>query len=213
MNIRFLLFAGLIILLSSCSSNRKYGSMSSRYTNERIKTGKYSNKPNLDQKGAKDVQIIKSSTNKSSSEASTLPDYGRKVQSSDEIRSEIIDIATQLIGVKYKPAGRLPDKGFDCSGFVNYVMAEANIRVHGPSPTLSKQGKLKNRKSLEKGDLVFFGNKKRISHVGIVVSNDENGIEIIHSSSRYGVRKDKITGSEYWDHRFLFGRDVISLEN
>jgi len=62
---------------------------------------------------------------------------------------------------------------------------------------------------LKEGDLVFFGSKRKVSHVAIVASVEKNKIEVIHSTSSRGVVIDNISNSDYWQKRYLFGRDVL----
>ncbi|HEB62125.1 MAG TPA: NlpC/P60 family protein, partial [Bacteroidetes bacterium] len=59
-------------------------------------------------------------------------------------------------------------------------------------------------------DLVFFKHKRKINHVGIVVSNSKGHLIIIHSTTSEGVKKDDILNSKYWEKRLTFATDVIS---
>jgi len=65
-------------------------------------------------------------------------------------------------------------------------------------------------KQLLPGDLVFFGDENRISHVAIVAETSDNHIQVVHATTSAGVKMDEITSSEYWSSRFLFGKDIIS---
>ena len=70
----------------------------------------------------------------------------------------------------------------------------------------------------EKGDLLFFGGKGKsgnyyVSHVGIVLENNGNSIDMIHSSSSSGVRVDNTnseTWKNYWSRKLLFVKRVIN---
>ena len=48
------------------------------------------------------------------------------------------------------------------------------------------------------GDLVFFGGKSNVSHVAMVISNDEKGLVVVHSTNTRGVTQENITESKYW---------------
>ena len=205
-------FALIMVLftMNSCSSTKEYGNRNARYSNDRIKSNKYANKPAKEGRTYnenKKVQIVKA--NESSGEYSKSKPSTKEM---DGVRQNVLKIADGYLGTKYCVAGKSPSTGFDCSGFTNYVMGEANVKTSGPSQTLATQGRPKPMDELQPGDMVFFGNDNKISHVGIVYSNEHHKIEMIHSSSKFGVRKDVITDSDYWSSRFLFGRDVIGIE-
>lgn len=125
-------------------------------------------------------------------------------------RDEIVLSAMKYAGRDYKPGGKTPETGFDCSGFTTFVFNLNGIPVSGSSDQQAKLGKQKSKSSLLPGDLVFFGNDERISHVAIVASNKPDELEIVHSTTSAGVKIDNISASEYWNSRFLFGVDVIS---
>ena len=58
---------------------------------------------------------------------------------------------------------------------------------------------------------LFFRFKKKdnISHVAMVISNDKEGMNIIHSTSSKGVMIEDISASKYWQEKLLFGRRYI----
>jgi cell wall-associated NlpC family hydrolase len=43
----------------------------------------------------------------------------------------------------------------------------------------------------------------------MVVSNDKNGLVMIHSSSSRGIVIENISGSDYWQGKLLFARDIL----
>ena len=67
------------------------------------------------------------------------------------------------------------------------------------------QGELiRDRAQLSPGDLVFFGLRGRVNHVGIYVGDGQ----FLHAPSRgKDVRVDSLT-SGYWSNRFLQARRV-----
>jgi len=105
------------------------------------------------------------------------------------------------MGKPYVYGGKKPSSGFDCSGFTAHVYNENGVPVSGPSYQQAKQGKKKAMRELKEGDLVFFGSGRKVTHVAIVANADR--------SSR-GVVIDDISNSDYWQKRYLFGRDVIN---
>ncbi len=129
--------------------------------------------------------------------------------SSSSVRSSIVITAKKYIGKPYVYGGKQPSSGFDCSGFTSHVFKQNGVSVSGSSKQQSKQGRQKSMKSLKKGDLVFFGKKNKVSHVAIVASVSNNKIKVIHSTSSRGVVIDDISSSDYWQKKYLFGRDVL----
>ena len=75
------------------------------------------------------------------------------------------------------------------------------------------------------GDLIFYGSDKgdslKIQHTGIIYSNLDGIIQVIHCSSKYGVEiagQGEYGYDNYWEKRFLFikrfsNNDLLSLES
>ncbi|MCB0646801.1 MAG: C40 family peptidase [Saprospiraceae bacterium] len=143
-------------------------------------------------------------------EINVSPEKNKPASTGFRFRENIFDTANQFMGLKYKSGGRSPSTGFDCSGFACYVMAQNGIKIGGSSQSLSKLGIKKSKDELEVGDLVFFGYKGKIHHVGIVAKNQNGEIEMIHSATSTGISIDNIDRSEYWNSRFMYGRDIIT---
>jgi cell wall-associated NlpC family hydrolase len=186
----------LLVFVSSCSKNN-YGS---RYSTSKNRSTK--KKPH-GSSGDSDTYVYKNHKKKDT-RGETINRYSEK-----STRKKIIDTAYSYIGANYRSGGKNPDTGFDCSGFTSFVFRKNGIDISGPSHDLAKLGKSKNKNELAPGDLVFFGSSERISHVAIVSSVNSNSLEVIHSTTSAGVKKDNILHSEYWESRFLFGRDII----
>ena len=133
---------------------------------------------------------------------------GHKVS---ENRLKLLEDAKKHLGLKYRYGGTT-DKGFDCSGFTSYVMSQSGIDISRSSKHQSKQGLLTDIKSCQTGDLVFFskyGKEGKITHVAMVVDNNETGIWVIHSTNR-GVVIDNLSESSYWKPKVLYVKDFVS---
>jgi len=106
------------------------------------------------------------------------------------------------VGVPYVWGGSTP-RGFDCSGFVQYVYREHGVDLPRTSRQMAHAGRAAGLKigSLREGDLMLFrGRGGVISHVALYAGNNR----ILHSSSSgKGVRYDDLSskrGSYYRSH-------------
>lgn len=132
------------------------------------------------------------------------------------IRDKIVNVSLSFIGTPYKYSSVGPSS-FDCSGFISYVYQFYNIVLPHSSGLQAKMGYLVDLASSIKGDLMFFGYKNKdgsyaVSHVGMVFSNNNGVVEMIHASSSDGVRIDKTDGNtwnSYWSRKFLFVKRII----
>ena len=102
--------------------------------------------------------------------------------------SEVIAYAKQFLGTPYKAAGSSP-KGFDCSGFTQYVFNHFGISLSRSSSAQVGDCVAVSKSDLQPGDLVFFLNPKssktKVGHVGIYIGDGN----FIHSSSPGDVVK------------------------
>lgn len=101
-------------------------------------------------------------------------------------RDEIIIYAKSFLGTPYVYACQDPKKGFDCSGFVNYVFKKFNISVPRSSSGFKNFGTKIDPSIIKKGDIVvFYGYKDStvVGHVGIVCEANGLNSKFIHASS------------------------------
>jgi cell wall-associated NlpC family hydrolase len=96
----------------------------------------------------------------------------------------LVALARAQIGRRYRFGGTTPEHGFDCSGLVRYVLAALHISVPRTAREQARSGMLVERDTsqLQPGDLVTFGSKHRISHIGIYVG----GGRFVQASSKAG---------------------------
>jgi cell wall-associated NlpC family hydrolase len=102
-------------------------------------------------------------------------------------------------GFKYQlGSASIENGGFDCSGFVTYVLNYFDIKTKRTAAEQYTEGSQVSVDQARPGDLVFFGGKSSVSHVAMVVSNDEKGLVVVHSTNTKGVTQENITESKYW---------------
>lgn len=120
-------------------------------------------------------------------------------------RKRVADFAMTLRDIRYRRAGRDPDTGFDCSGFTHYVYSKTyGLELPYDAPSQFHSGDKIGRDELKVGDLVFFGVRNRITHVGIYMGEGR----FIHSPSPgKRVRVDELA-SPYWAKRWAGARRV-----
>lgn len=126
------------------------------------------------------------------------------------VRKKIITDAKEHLGLRYVWGGTSP-RGFDCSGFTSFVLAQNGVEVARSSRYQARQGNQIDLNSSKTGDLVFFskyGKGGRVTHVAMVVDNNTEGVFVIHAT-RSGIVVDNLTTNKYWKPKFLYAKDVI----
>ena len=127
-------------------------------------------------------------------------EYGGNVAS-----TKILKTAAQYKGVPYVFGGTTP-RGFDCSGYVQYVFARHGIRLTRTADTQALEGKFVSKKNLKPGDLVFFTTyEPGASHVGIYVGNNL----FWNATSSRGIMLSNLTDS-YWGPRYYTARRILT---
>ena len=119
---------------------------------------------------------------------------------------EIIGFAKKFMGTPYHYAGSTPS-GFDCSGFIYYVMGNFGIELTRSSYGLAEFGETVKLADVRPGDLMFFKgrnvNSTRVGHVALVVEVTPDAIRFIHASTSRGVVIDNFKTSKYYIPRFI----------
>lgn len=117
-----------------------------------------------------------------------------------EHTKELLTNAVKLSGIRYRYGGGSPETGFDCSGFVRYVYAQAiNLNLPHSARAISQIGNSIAKHELQPGDLVFFNTlKSAFSHVGIYLGNNR----FIHAPSSGGSVRVEDMQQTYWKTRF-----------
>lgn len=126
------------------------------------------------------------------------------------ITDKVVFNALQFEGVIYRRGGVTSD-GFDCSGLIYTSFIKENILLPRQSMYMANKGAEITLDQARKGDLLFFitGRKSRkINHVGLIVSIEDNEINFIHSTSGRGVIISSLS-EKYWKKSFLKATKVL----
>ena len=119
----------------------------------------------------------------------------------------VLQRAMALLGTPYRWGGT-DTNGFDCSGLVGYVFRNAlGIELPRVSREMAKSGALVDRAKLTAGDLVFFGRKGRVDHVGIYVGEGQ----FVHAPSRGKDVQVSSLDTGYWSAKFMEARRVEGI--
>ena len=107
-------------------------------------------------------------------------------KSASAVRDSVVQMARAQIGRRYRTGGVSPEKGFDCSGLIQYVMTALNVKLPRTAKQQASQGLAMPRDTsrLLPGDLLTFGKGKKgsVSHIGIYVGDGR----YVHASSVAG---------------------------
>lgn len=131
---------------------------------------------------------------------------GAVLPKNSEQVDQIIGFAKKFLGTPYHYAGSTPS-GFDCSGFIYYVMGNFGLQLSRSSVGLAEFGETVKLADIRPGDLMFFKgrnmNTTRVGHVALVVEVTPDAIRFIHASSSRGVVIDNFKTSKYYIPRFI----------
>lgn len=120
--------------------------------------------------------------------------------------SEIVAEAKKYIGAPYAAGGASPS-GFDCSGYVYYVLKQVGLSPYRTPASQFNQGTAVSKENLQAGDIVFFAGTagSGISHVGIYTGNGQ----FLHApNSRSTVSYSSLT-SGYWANHYYGARRFV----
>lgn len=108
-----------------------------------------------------------------------------------------------MVGVPYRYGGSDPETGFDCSGLVWYAFTRNGHDVPRTSQAqFAASRRITLAEALE-GDLLFFQDQEKLSHVGIYLGDGE----FVHApSSGKTVRVARIDSPWYQRNLVAVGR-------
>lgn len=113
--------------------------------------------------------------------------YGQGVS---DVRVDVCQYAKEFLGNPYVWGGTSLTKGADCSGFVLSVFKKYGISLPHSSVAQAGSGTAIKVSEAQPGDLIFYGNGKRINHVAIYIG----GGQVIHASNpKTGIRISNVS--------------------
>jgi len=118
----------------------------------------------------------------------------------------LLATALALRGTPYSNGGSEPSRGFDCSGFVQWVFGQNGTALPREVREQYAEGRRISRDDVQPGDLVFFETvSSGASHVGIALG----GGEFVHAPSSRGVVRVERYTSGYWATRWVGARRIV----
>ena len=136
----------------------------------------------------------------------------KNISKAYSIRDFIDKNIKKFIGIPYLWGGN-SSKGNDCSGFTQTVFMASGIQLPRDARQQALVGKTINYGQFKKGDLLFFGNEDRITHVGISMGEEE----FIHQGSKlegkvdmHSLNPNSPIFNSYRKETFLFAKRVIN---
>lgn len=149
------------------------------------------------------TQIVTSEIDSIQSSLASIKDTN--IKNSQKV-DQIINYAKKFMGTPYRYAGSTPS-GFDCSGFIYYVMGNFGLELTRSSYGLAEFGRTVKLADIRPGDLMFFKgrnvNSTKVGHVALVIEVSPDAIKFIHSSTSRGVVIDNFKTSKYYIPRYI----------
>lgn len=142
------------------------------------------------------------------------------VKDAYKTRLALVELVRSVIGIPYRSGGRTIEKGFDCSGLIQWAYAQLGLSIGGTTFAQWDETEHISLSQAQAGDLVFFRNTTEqrgpstrggsdITHVGLYIGN---GRMINAPSEGQTIRVDDIT-SGYWAKHFAgVGRYVQAAD-
>jgi cell wall-associated NlpC family hydrolase len=115
----------------------------------------------------------------------------------------IAEIAMGMVGTRYSYGGMDPVEGFDCSGLVFYTYGQAGYSVPRTARELFRATRKISVGDADPGDLMFFQDQTKLSHVGIYIG-DGRFVHAPASGQRVAIAS--LDSPYYLEHLVAVGR-------
>lgn len=120
-----------------------------------------------------------------------------------QARHPVAMLALEMVGVPYRYGGADPRGGFDCSGLVFYAYTQNGFSVPRTSQDQFKAARKIALSEASEGDLVFFQDQEKLSHVGIYTGG---GLFVHAPSTGTAVSVASLDEPYYQRHLVAVGR-------
>jgi cell wall-associated NlpC family hydrolase len=120
-----------------------------------------------------------------------------------QVGGAIADVAMGMVGTRYRYGGTDPKEGFDCSGLVHYAYGQAGYAVPRTSQELFRAARKIAVGDADPGDLMFFQDQTKLSHVGIYLGD---GLFVHAPASGANVAVASLDSPYYRQHLVAVGR-------
>jgi cell wall-associated NlpC family hydrolase len=128
------------------------------------------------------------------------------VPASSARADDILETALAQRGAPYRLGGSEPQRGFDCSGLVQYVFSLHHVDLPRTVALQYRLGERVKRAEVQRGDLVFFGSSGGTpTHVGIAIDGDT----FVHAPDNGSVVRVERLDADYWKKRFAGAKRVL----
>jgi cell wall-associated NlpC family hydrolase len=126
-----------------------------------------------------------------------------KNEGSLTIGGAVADFAVGMIGARYRFGGTDPIEGFDCSGLAFYAYTQAGYRIPRTSQEQFRAVRKIALGDADAGDLVFFQDQEKLSHVGIYLGDGR----FVHApAGGQKVAVASMSSAYYQQHLVAVGR-------
>jgi cell wall-associated NlpC family hydrolase len=115
----------------------------------------------------------------------------------------VAELAMSMVGAQYRYGGAHPNEGFDCSGLVFYTYTQTGFRVPRTSQELFRAARKISLDNAGAGDLMFFQDQAKLSHVGIYLGE---GMFVHAPATGQRVAVASIESPYYQQHLVAVGR-------
>jgi hypothetical protein len=97
-------------------------------------------------------------------------------------RDSLVQLATSQVGTRYRWGAAVPGTAFDCSGLVQWLMANFNLELPRTSRDQALLGREvpKDPTQMLPGDLVYFADGRAVDHIGVYIGDGK----YVHAANR-----------------------------
>jgi cell wall-associated NlpC family hydrolase len=142
-------------------------------------------------------------TSEAARNSDAVPAAPRSVYSPSVPGAQAARLAMRMVGAPYRYGGANPEVGFDCSGLIYYSYTTNGYAVPRTAQDLFKAAQKISLEDAIEGDLVFFQDQAKLSHVGIYLGESM----FVHApSSGDNVSIASLATSYYQRHLVAVGR-------